>query len=307
MTTQTDNYDVIIAGGSYAGLAAAMALGRALRRVLVIDSGLPANRQTPYSHNFITNDGVTPAEISNKARLEVARYKSVSMLQATVVQAKQTNEGFCVTDNNHKQHHAKKLILATGITDILPAIPGFAECWGISVLHCPYCHGYEVRNVPTGVLGNGDSGYDFALLIANWTPTLTLYTNGPATLTATQLQVLHNHHINVCAEKIEGLQHQNGMLNHIVLGNNRIEQVTALYARLPFILHSNLQQQLGCELTSDGYIKTDSENRTTVKGVFACGDNISRMRTVANAVATGTATGILVNKELVTEKVNYSH
>lgn len=91
MTTQTDNYDVIIAGGSYAGLAAAMALGRALRRVLVIDSGLPANRQTPYSHNFITNDGVTPAEISNKARLEVAHYKSVSMLQATVVQAKQTN------------------------------------------------------------------------------------------------------------------------------------------------------------------------------------------------------------------------
>lgn len=302
---QTAKYDVVIIGGSYAGLAAAMALGRALRRVLVIDNGLPANRQTPYSHNFLTNDGKTPGQITAIARQQVAQYTTVVFKQATATAATQKPDGlFCITTGDGKNYTSNKVVLATGITDIMPDIPGFSESWGISVLHCPYCHGYEVRGVQTGILGNGDSAYDFATLIANWTNHLTIYTNGKATLTPHQLQQLHKHSIQVCEAVVEGLQHSNGIISHIVLGNGYTKPITALYARLPFKLHSNLHLQLGCELTNDGYIKTDAANKTSIPGVFACGDNVSRMRTVDNAVAAGTTTGMMINKELSDERFN---
>lgn len=302
---QTAKYDVVIIGGSYAGLAAAMALGRALRRVLIIDNGLPANRQTPYSHNFLTNDGKTPGQITAIARQQVAQYATVVFEQATATAAIQTPDGlFCITTGDGKNYTSNKVVLATGITDIMPDIPGFSESWGISVLHCPYCHGYEVRGVQTGILGNGDSAYDFATLIANWTNHLTIYTNGKATFTPHQLQQLYEHNIQVCEAVVESLQHSNGIISHIVLGNGYTKPITALYARLPFKLHSNLHLQLGCELTNDGYIKTDAANKTTTPGVFACGDNVSRMRTVANAVAAGTTTGMMINKELSDERFN---
>src|SRR5690606_19368783 len=146
----------IIIGGSYAGLSAAMALGRSLRKVLIIDAGKPCNRQTPHSHNFITQDGKTPAEISSIARAQVAQYETVTFLSGFAVEGKKTNSGFEIKTEKGEIFESKKLILATGVKDIMSEIPGFAECWGISVIHCPYCHGYEVRNEKTGILANGD-------------------------------------------------------------------------------------------------------------------------------------------------------
>lgn len=169
------------------------------------------------------------------------------------------------------------------------------------MLHCPYCHGYEVRHQTTGILTNGDNGYDFATLISNWTNDLTLYTNGKSTLTDQQTAKLNQHNINIVETEIAALQHSNGYMKNIIFKDGTTASVTALYAKIPFVQHSQIPQSLGCELTPEGYIKVDAMQKTTVPGVFACGDNSSRMRTVANAVATGTTTGMVLNRELIDE------
>jgi thioredoxin reductase len=297
-----ERYDVIIIGGSYAGLAAGMALGRALRKVLIVDSGNPCNKQTPHSHNFLTNDGKTPLEIATIAREQMKTYTSVSILDDTVTNARETSTGFEVVLESGLSFGARKLVLATGVRDIMPAIPGFAESWGISALHCPYCHGYEVRNERTGVIGNGDIGYEIASLISNWTKELMLFTNGPSSLTGEQFSRLQKHKINVVEKKVSGVTQDGGYIQEILLEDGQKVPVKAVYIRLPFIESSGLPAVLGCEMTADGYIKIDAMHRTTRRGIFACGDNVSRMRTVANAVAMGTMTGFVVNRELIDEE-----
>ena len=298
---QEKQYDAIIAGGSYAGLATAMALGRALRKVLVIDSGNPCNQQTPHSHNFLTNDGKTPKEITGIACQQVQQYKTVDFLSAFVTSGRKTESGFVVETESNETFAAKKLVFATGIKDGMPDIPGFAECWGISVLHCPYCHGYEVRQQKTVILANGNDAVELATLISNWTDDLTVYTNGKSTLSEQQEQKLQQHNIHINENEIEKLEHRNGYVERILLKDGFNATVKAIYARLPFVQHSSVPQMLGCELTPEGYIKTDPAQRTTVPGIFACGDNTTRMRTVANAVAMGTTTGMMLNKELIDE------
>ncbi len=247
-------YDVIIIGGSYAGLAAAMALGRALRTVLVVDNGKPCNIQTPYSHNFLTNDGKAPSEITAIAKAQVIQYKTVTLLNDLVVRSLETTAGYEIELANGHSYRSKKLVFATGIKDIMPAIPGFAACWGISVLHCPYCHGYEVRRQKTGVLANGDVAMELAALISNWTDDLTVYTNGPSLLMPEQMAKLQKHNISIVEDKIARIDHENGYINHIVFDNGSSKSVSALYARLPFLQHSSIPVELGCQLTPDGYI-----------------------------------------------------
>ena len=298
---QYEQYDVIIVGGSYSGLAAGMALGRALRKVLIIDNGNPCNKNTPYSHNFLTNDGKTPNEIARLARQEVAMYGSVRLLDALVVSGEKTETGFAVQVQTGEIFTAGKLIFATGVRDVMPDIPGFSDCWGISALHCPYCHGYEVRHQKTGILANGDTGYAFSALISNWTNDLTLYTNGKSTLSDQQTEKLAEHNIPVVEDEIVRLEHDRGYLQNICFRDGSKTPVTALYAHLPFVQHSAIPQSLGCELTTEGYIQIDAAQKTTVHGVYACGDNASRIRTVANAVSTGTTTGLMVNRALIEE------
>lgn len=295
-------YDVIIVGGSYAGLAAAMALGRALRHVLVIDSGQPCNKQTPHSHNFLTNDGKTPNEIMTLAKEQVQAYRCATLLNGTVKNGVRTANGFEVQLESGERFTGKKIVFATGIKDTLPGIPGFAECWGISVLHCPYCHGFEVRHQKTGILANGDLAFELSSLISNWTDDLTLYTNGVATLTGEQLQKIRKHNIEIVEDEIERIVHNNGYIQKVVFKNGSTATLSALYARLPFVQHSDIPEKLGCQITPEGYIKIDPGQQTSVPGVFACGDNTTRMRTVANAVSMGTTTGLMVNKELIEEE-----
>ncbi|MGZ5255421.1 MAG: NAD(P)/FAD-dependent oxidoreductase [Flavitalea sp.] len=297
-----NQYDVIIIGGSYAGLSAGMALGRALRKVLIIDSGNPCNKQTPHSHNFLTNDGKTPKEIASLAKQQVSMYGSVEFSEALVTAGFTKENGFEIKIQSGEKLSARKLVFATGIKDIMPNITGFSECWGISVLHCPYCHGYEVRQQKTGILANGDAAFEMSSLISNWTNDLTLYTNGEATLSEHQRRKLAKHKINIEETEINQLEHKNGYVQNIVLKDGKKSPIKAIYTRLPFVQHSNIPQTLGCELTKEGYIKIDPAHKTTVNGVYACGDNVTRMRTVANAVSMGTSTGLMVNKELIEEE-----
>ena len=297
--TNNNTYDAIIIGGCYAGLATVMALRRAIKKVLIIDDGKPCNRQTPHSHNFLTNDGKTPAEIAALANLQVRRYETVKFFYGLATDAFKTVNGFELKVSTGEIFLAKKLIFATGIKDMLPAIDGLAECWGISVIHCPYCHGYEVRNEKTGILANGDIAFDFTRLISNWTKDLRLFTNGKSTLTTQQIEKLQKHQIKVVEEEFEKLEHKNGHLQNIIFKNGSKLSVNALYAPAPFEQHCKIPELLGCELTEEGYIKTDSSYETTIKGIFAIGDNASKMRTVANAVAMGTSAGIKISKEMI--------
>ena len=297
-----NSFDVIIVGGSYSGLAAGMALGRALKKVLIIDSGKPCNRQTPYSHNFITHDGDTPAEIAALANLQVRSYDTVKFFDGLATSGFKTETGFEISVASGETFAAKKLIFATGIIDIMPDIDGFAACWGISVLHCPYCHGYEVRNEKTGILGHGEYGYELARLISNWTNDLTLFTNGHSTFTVEQTEKLEKHKIKIVEKEIERLEHNNGYLQNIIFKDGTKSSLKAIYAHSPFEQHCQIPESLGCELTDEGYIRIDPFQETTVNGVFACGDNATRMRTVANAVAMGTTAGITVSKTMILEE-----
>ena len=295
-------FDVIIVGGSYSGLAAGMALGRSLKKVLIIDSGKPCNRQTPHAHNFITHDGKTPAEIATLARQQVEKYDTVKFFNGLATHGLKTEKGFEIKTASGEMFSARKLIFATGIRDIISDLDGYAACWGISVLHCPYCHGYEVRNERTGILGNGEYGFEFSVMISNWTKDLTLFTNGTSTLTAEQTTKIKSHAIKIIETEIEKLEHKNGHLQEIKFKNGTTTNIKALYARSPFEQHCRIPETFGCELTDDGYLKTDTFQKTTIPGIFACGDNTTRMRTVANAVAMGATAGMMVNKEMVFEE-----
>jgi thioredoxin reductase len=300
--TDRKNFDVIIIGGSYSGLAAGMALGRALKQVLIIDSAKPCNQQTPHSHNFLTQDGKTPAEIATLGKQQVQMYNTVAFLNDLAINGTKTENGFEIQVASGETFSAQKLIFATGITDLLPNIDGVAACWGISLLHCPFCHGYEVRNEKTGILGNGEDGYELSSLISNWTNDLKLFTNGLSTLTAEQTGKLEKHHIKIVDKEVERLEHINGHLQNIIFNDGTKSSVKAIYARNPFEQHCRIPEALGCELTEDGYVKVDPFQETTVNGVFACGDNTTRIRTVANAVAMGTTAGITVSRKIIAEE-----
>ncbi|RYU91928.1 NAD(P)/FAD-dependent oxidoreductase [Mucilaginibacter terrigena] len=301
MKTQKQ-FDAIIIGGSYSGLAAGMALGRALCKVLIIDSGKPCNAQTPHSHNFLTRDGETPADIAKLGREQVEKYSSVNFWNGAAIKATKVDIGFEIDVSTGEVFLAKKLIFATGIRDMLPDIEGLSECWGISVLHCPFCHGYEVRNEKTGIIGNGEQAYELVSLISNWTNALYIFTNGPAIFTKEQSEKLTARNIKIFEKPILKLEHTNGYIQNIVFSDNSKAPLTAAYIRAPFRQVSSLPEFLGCALTEEGYIKVDASQATNIPGVFASGDNVTRTRTVANAVSTGTTAGMTVSRQLITEQ-----
>lgn len=294
------SYDVIIIGGSYAGLSAAMALGRSLRKVLVIDSGKPCNATTPHSHNFLTHDGHTPAEIAATARRQVEFYQTVTFLDDIAIATKQNNDQFEVIIRSGKSFMCKKLILATGIKDQLPAIEGFGACWGKTVIHCPYCHGYEFHGQKTAILANGETAMHYALLVSNLSKDLTILTNGKPDLSDEQVCKLNTHGIALLETPVLEILHTDGNVQEVALDDGTKIPFTAIYFR-PNFTQSEIPLALGCELTEQGYIKIDAMQKTSVKNVFACGDNSSMMRAVAGSVAAGNMTGAVVNRELASE------
>jgi thioredoxin reductase len=298
----TKNFEVIIIGGSYAGLSAAMALGRSLRKVLVIDGGRPCNRQTPQSHNFITQDGVPPHQITAIAKEQLLQYKTVDFVHDLAVSAEKNKNGFSISTQSGNIVTAKKLIMATGIKDLIPKIKGFAECWGISMIHCPYCHGYEFRNKKTAIMANGERAFHLASLVNNLTDDLTILTTGKANFTSEQLAKLESHQIAIIKTEIAAIEHQDGHLQKVLFSNGEKVPFDAIYAGLPFVQHSDIPASLGCELTEHGYIKVNEFQQTTIGGVYACGDNSTRMRSVAAAVASGNLAGAMVNAELAKER-----
>lgn len=299
--TITEDFEVVIIGGSYAGLSAALALGRSLRTVLIIDSGLPCNRQTPHSHNFLTQDGKTPKEISSLALEQVLKYETVKFHRGLAVSGRKTTMGFEIQTATNENFRAQKLIFATGIKDSIPHIKGFEECWGISIIHCPYCHGFEHRTQSTGIIANGAKAFHIASLVSNLTDNLTILTTGKPDFDNEQMEKLNNHNIKIIETPIVEIENLNGHLQSVVLDDGSKVWFEVAYAVVPFVQHSNIPASLGCQITEHGYLKVDAFQKTNIEGIYVCGDSSNMMRSVAQAVYSGNLTGAVVNGELSQE------
>ncbi|MEM7574720.1 MAG: NAD(P)/FAD-dependent oxidoreductase [Bacteroidota bacterium] len=292
-------YDVIIIGGSYSGLAAAMTMGRSIRNTLVIDSGKPCNAQTPRSHNFITQDGATPSNISTLAKEQVLEYPTVSFKSDLVTYVEGSGGNFEVSTLSLRSYKTKKLIFATGVKDIMPSINGFAECWGITAIHCPYCHGYEVKSKNTGILVNDESAPEFAKLILNWTNELTIYSDGTTVFDKAEVSELN---VKVMEKKISKIQNENGYMTKLEFKDGTSVDIDALYHRAKYEQHCKIPEQLGCELTETGHILVNDFQQTNIPGIYAIGDATTFFRTISVAAASGTKAAAILNHELITER-----
>jgi len=226
----------------------------------------------------------------------------VKFFEGYATKGKKTENGFEITIQSGEQFSAKKLVFATGVKDVFPDIKGFEECWGKTVIHCPYCHGYEFKGGKTAIIANGDKAFHLASLVNNLTDKITIVTGGKADFKDVQSAKLKNHQINIVEKAVKAIQHQNGSITALIFADGTKENFGAAYAAIPFEQHCKIPLDLGCEVIETGLIKVDMFQKTTVPGIYACGDNANPLRSVANAVASGNLAGSMVNKELTEEE-----
>ncbi|SFK78197.1 NAD(P)/FAD-dependent oxidoreductase [Lysobacter sp. cf310] len=294
-------YEVIVVGGSYAGLAAAMPLARARRRVLVIDAGRPRNRYAAHSHGFFGMDGWTPAEMLEEARYQLSTYPSVEQLPGQVQQARAHGEGFALTLADGRELGAQRLILATGVSDELPAIPGLRERWGRSVVHCPYCHGYEFERGALGVLATQATSMHQALLVPDWGPT-TYFSQGAFEPDAEQTQRLAARGVAIERSRVVEVVGPDDGLTGVRLEDGRELALAGLFVAPSTRPADTLAEQLGCAYDEGPWgplLRVDEFKRTTVAGVYAAGDASSAMASVSLAVAAGTLAGVGAHQSLL--------
>ena len=292
-------YDAVIIGGSYSGLSAALALGRARRSVLVIDANEPCNTRVPHSHNLLTHDGVPPHVLRTKARADVAKYTTVQFLDGRAEQLGGTDGNFAVRTSDGTEHRGRKLLLALGVRDELPQIKGLVECWGISAASCPFCHGYEVRDQRLVVIGNAPENAHYAKLIRNWSDRLTVCTNGPSSFDNEQLESLRKQGIAFVESPITEVLHEQGQVKALVFADGSRRDADTLFLRSDTTAPSSLTEKLGVERTEIGLLKVDPMQRTNVPGVFASGDCTTLMRALSAAFASGTMAGAAITHELL--------
>lgn len=295
------DHDAIVIGGGFAGLAAAMQLARARRRVALIDAAQPRNRFSRASHGFFGQDGRSPWEIVAAGRAELARYPSVTLVDGQVESAQPSDGGFRVRLAGGEELAAARLVLALGMRDELPAIPGVDERWGVSVLHCPYCDGYEHGDQPLGVLGAGPSSIHQALLIADWGPT-TLFTQGNVEPDAEQSARLSARGVGVERAKVVDLLGRAPALDAVALEDGRRVPLEALFVAPKAHMVSDLPAALGCTF-EDGpmgpYVRVDGAKLTSVKGVYAAGDLSNPMPNATLAAASGVLAGVSAHQSLI--------
>ncbi|MCF3947656.1 NAD(P)/FAD-dependent oxidoreductase [Acidiphilium sp. AL] len=294
-------HDAIIIGGSFAGLSAAMYIARARRSVCVIDTGSPRNRFAAHSHGFFAQDGSAPGTMLATARSQVAAYPTTTFVGGEAISAAKTPDGFSVELAAGHKLESSRLVLAFGIRDELPAIPGLAERWGSSVLHCPYCHGYEFGGQRLGVLNVSPMSAHQAMLVAEWGPT-TLYLNGAADPDDESLVQLRTRGVAIEPASVCGLHGDGSQLSAIELGDGRMSGVDALFIGTRTRFNSDIARQLGCATDESPFgpiIRTDAAKLTTVPGVYAAGDITRGAHNVTWASADGVTVGMAVHRSLI--------
>jgi len=295
------SYDVIVIGGSFAGLSGALQLARARRRVLVLDSGKPRNRFAQFSHGLFGHDGQPASAILANARSQLLSYGTVSFAEGLATHAAKSGEEYTVTAASGTVHTASRLILATGVSDDLSTIPGLQERWGISMLHCFYCHGYEVAGRRLGVLATSDRSLQTAMLLPDWSEHVTLFTNGVLTLSPEQLAELSTRGVSVEAAPVVALLGDAPALSGLRLEDGRITPVDAVFTSPRTRMASPLAEQLGCDFEegpSGPFIRTGADKQTTVRGVYAAGDAARPGHNASWAAADGVTAGISAHQSL---------
>jgi thioredoxin reductase len=296
---ESEPNDVAIVGGGPAGLSAALVLGRARRRVVVIDAGMPRNAPAAHMQGFLSRDGMPPADLLRAARAEVRRY-GVEIVEDRVVEA---TPGFALRLAGGRTVEARHVLLSTGAVDELPDVLGARERWGCDLLHCPYCHGWEVRDRPLGVLGTGPGSVEYAHLIRQWSDDVVLFTHALA-VTDGERATLDARGIAVVDGPVERLVVTDDRLRAVQLADGRVIPRAALFIRPALRAHHDgPAAALGCERLADGLVRVDADGRTSVPGVWAAGNAANPRAQVITAAGEGSAVAIAINNELVQNDV----
>jgi len=292
-------FDVIILGGSYSGMAAALQLARGRRSVLVIDAGVRRNRFASASHGLLGQDGKTPDEIASNAKAQLLEYPSVTWRDGTAISAEKNGEHFAVKTDSNEIFIGKRLILALGVRDNIPGIPGLKERWGQSVFHCPYYHGYELNSGHLGVIATSEMSMHQALMIPDWGIT-TFFTNGVFEPDEEQRRQLAARNVSIERELISDISGR----AIVTLRDGRMISLAGLFVASQVSVSSPLAQQLGCELEESplGFIiKTDALKETSIPHIFACGDAARAAGNLTFAIADGVLAGTAAHRSLMFE------
>jgi thioredoxin reductase len=293
-------HDVVIIGGGAAGLSAAMVLARARRSVAVVDGGEPRNAPAAHLHGFLSRDGFPPGDLLAVGRSEVQSYGGV-LLQDRVTGARRTTSGFEVLLAVGAPLSARRLLVSTGLRDELPDIPGVHERWGRDLLHCPYCHGYEVRDQPLGVLGGSPEAVAHALLVRQWSPDVVLFSHTDA-LRSDHREQLVARAIGIVEGPVQRLVVEADRLVGVELQDGRFVRRTAVFVRPRFVPHSELLLDLGCA-HDNGWVVADATGRTSESGVWVAGNAVNPRAQVITAAGEGSAAAIDINADLVGDDV----
>jgi thioredoxin reductase len=297
-----NEYDVVVVGGGAAGLSAALVLSRARRRVAVVDAGAPRNAPAALMHGFIGADGTPPGSLLAVARGEVSEYGG-QVVRGTVAGIDACGGGgFDVHLAGGPSLRARRVLVTTGLRDVLLDIPGVHERWGRDLLHCPYCHGFEVRDQPLGVLGGTPGAVQHALLVRQWSPDVVFFPN-TGELTADEREQLLARAICVVDGTVRRLVVDDDRLIGVELDAGRVVPRTAVFVRPTFVANSDLLVALGCATHDDGWVVADGTGRTSVPGVWAAGNAANPRAQVVTAAGEGSAAAIAINADLVDDDV----
>lgn len=295
------SFEVIVIGGNFAGLSAAMQLARARRWVLLIDAGAPRNRFSQASHGFLGQDGQTPAAIMREGKRQLSLYPTITIRDGDVVRARADGDEFVIDIKGGGEERAARIVLATGISDMLPEISGLRDRWGRSVLHCPYCHGYEVSGGALGVLATLPLSAHAAMLLPDWGET-TYFTQALFEPDEEQLARITARGVRIERSPIVELLGDNPKLEAVRLSDGRVVPLNAVFVAAKTAMASPIAEQLGCAF-DDGplgpVIRTGDNKETTVRGVFAAGDAASAMHNATLASASGVLAGVHCHQSLV--------
>ena len=297
-----NTYDVAIIGGGAAGLSAALVLTRARRRVVVIDSGEPRNAPAAHMQGFLSRDGIPPAELLAVGRKEVASYGG-HLVRGVVTSIHPRDDAeFTVSVENHDTLSARRILVTTGLRDEIPALSGVRERWGRDLLHCPYCHGHEVRDQQLGVLGGTTEAVQHALIIRQWSDDL-VYFSHTGTPTPAEREQLLARKIAIVEGPVSQLVVKDDRLIGVQLENGRVIPREAVFVRPNFVPNNRLLIELGCSSNDNGWVVADATGRTTVTGVWVAGNAVNPRAQVITAAGEGSAAAIAINNDLVDEDV----
>ncbi|KQY32522.1 thioredoxin reductase [Nocardia sp. Root136] len=296
-------HDVVVIGGGTAGLGAALVLARSRRQVVVIDSGAPRNMAAENTHGFLTRDGATPTELLAVGTTEALRY-GAQLLGGRVVELAEADTGFAVETETGQVITARSVVVATGLRDELPAIPGVREQWGKGVLHCPYCHGYEVRDQPLAVLGGANRAFSVhqASLVRQWSDDVTFFPR-EIDLSADERRRLSARGIRIVEGEIAQVVVRDGELHGVEIASGQVITRTAVFVGPCFSPRDELLNRSRCTVGEDGWVAVDATGHTSVPGVWAAGNVVDSPAQLIHAAAAGSRAAVAVNHYLLEQDI----